>query len=164
MTFGFCTIRPWPSIHIETERGRLSQIPFTDESPVLLPTVSTLPFDCALRSALAREALANLIPPARAALILREAANYLQDVVAFEGQDADAVRDAAGEALNRCESALRALANGTALGSGRDQPQPQQAQSSGGLFSSLGGPGGGGLGQANTLLGGILGQGFGGRR
>ena len=129
-----------------------------------MPTFSTLPFACALRSALAREALSNLIPPARAALLLREAANYLQDVVAFEGQDADLVRDAAGEALDRCESALRVLATGTALGLEREQPQPQQAQSSGGLFSSLGGPGGGGLGQANTLLGGFLGQGFMGRR
>ena len=114
-----------------------------------------------LRSALAREALSRIgdIPSSEAALLLREAVNSLQDVVAATGQDAEAVRDVAGEALQRCEAALRALSYGTTRGPGME-PQPQQP--SGGMF--FGGPDGGGLGKASSLFGGFLGQGFGGRR
>ena len=116
-----------------------------------------------IRSALAMEALSTRagVNPSRSALLLREASNYLEDVIAASGQDVDAVRDVAREVLERCELALRVMSAGTARGpiSGLDQP-PQSLPGG----TQLGGPGGGGLGQAGALLGNILGQRFGGKR
>ena len=87
----------------------------------------------------------------RAALLLRDASNYLNDVVAAAGPDADSVRDSAAEALSRCESGLRTMAGGAARGA---------AAAGGGVM--MGGPGGGGLGPASALLGWAEKQ-FGGR-
>ena len=93
------------------------------------------------------------MPPGKAAMLLRDAANYLKDVVSASGQESDSVREAAGEAVARCEAALRAMAAGvpTNAPSG-SRAEAAAADPAGGSGGFLGG-GGGGLSTANALFG-----------
>ena len=79
-----------------------------------------------------------------------------QDVVSASGQEPDSLRDAAGEAMSRCEAALRALAAGNAQAplsstAGGTTGGDDASRGGGGFLGS--GPGGGGLATANALFG-----------
>ena len=74
----------------------------------------------------------------------------VEDVITASGQDADAVRDVARGVLERIELALRVMSAGTARSPIIGLDKPPQSLAGGTL---LGGPGGGGLGQAGAFSG-----------
>ena len=81
---------------------------------------------------------------------------YFQDVASASGQEADSLRDVAGEAMSRCEAALRALVAGNAQApssstSGGTSGGDDASRGGSGFLGS--GPGGGGLATANALFG-----------